>query len=173
MKIQKYIKLTESELVDAISYALGKDANRNKLHKLVKEEILFEDEDDEETESESDSESVDKVTDEQLRIDSLKFSIKIGKLFNKVTPEDMLEISMKVASYLKDHQVGTDYDPAQAGDEPTKSSDEKEEESVEVEETPEGENFEVEDIEDIQEPDGEESESANEESFTIPDEFIL
>lgn len=164
MKVKKYLHINESQLVDIMSLIVGKN-NTVPIKKLT-EDIILEDDDDEE-ESDASADNVDKVTDEQLRIDALKLSIKISKLMNKVTPEDMLEISSKVASYLKDHKVGTDFVPDQAGDEPTKEEQPEETEEVEVEETPD--EFEI----DLEEEPAPESENTNEDNFVIPDEFIL
>lgn len=185
-KERKFV-LNESQIMDVVNYAYRKFGYRpaKKIDESIFDDFKFLNED-EDTEAANDptEEKVDKVTDEQLRVDSLKTAVKLARLMNKVTPEDMLEISTKISAYLKNHQVGTEFVPEETPEVPLENDDDtsddddvedvddntSEEASENVE--PDVEEFIIDD--DDEEPsDEDESEEANESGSDIPEEFIL
>ena len=182
------IKRNKHKVAEEVGGILGKYAK--KVNEDIYKDIRFltedEDADPDNEEATEDAKKNEKVTDEQLRVDSLKIAVKLSRLMNKVTAEDILEISTKVAAYLKDHQVGAEYVPAEDPDAPAEGDENVEEvEDEETEEvvddengdeteedtTEETEEFTVPD-EDVEDNDEEESEGADEEEFVIPDEFL-
>ena len=192
-KKERKIVLTESQLGDVVDYAFMTYGSKKKVPKNLFETKLFDEykflneaeEDDDDDEPIEDESKKDKVTDEQLRIDSLKIAVKLSRLMNKVTAEDLLEISTKVSSYLKSHQVGTEYVPEDDGTTPLENKDEKNsEDNLENSDVP-GEDidanneFTLDDVsldgdEDVEnDSDEDESEEANEAGSDIPQEFIL
>ena len=123
------------------------------------------------------------VSPEQLRIDSLRLALKVIKLFDAVTAQDLLSVSSKISDFLINHKVGDDYDPNMLGS--GNDADESEEESEDYpndseEPTEEEDNFEIpedEDDEDLNiddlDDEDEEGEAENEASSEVPNEFFI
>ena len=101
------------------------------------EEALFEEGDN----------AVDAMTDEELKIESLKIATNIAKLMSGVTPEDIVNIAETVAKFIKD---------GASGSLETSSSDEDAEEPVIDEEPEEQKDFEETEEEPTEEPEGDE-----------------
>ena len=162
----------------------------NRKHFDFEVESLLEDESGGMQQDQPSSDSSSTLTDpkevspEQLRIDSLRLALKVIKLFDAVTAQDLLSVSSKISDFLINHKVGDDYDPNMLGS--GNDADESEEESEEEypndseEPTEEEENFEIpedEDDEDLNiedlDDDDEEGEAENEASSEVPNEFFI
>ena len=162
----------------------------NRKHFDFEVESLLEDESGGMQQDQSSSDSSSTLTDpkevspEQLRIDSLRLALKVIKLFDAVTAQDLLSVSSKISDFLINHKVGDDYNPNMLGGE--NDADESEEESEEEypndseEPTEEEENFEIpegEDDEDLNiddlDDEDEEGEAENEASSEVPNEFFI
>lgn len=93
--------------------------------------------------------AVDAMTDEELKIESLKIATNIAKLMSGVTPEDIVNIAETVAKFIKDGANGSLE---------SSSSDEDKEEPVIDEEPEEQKDFEESDEteEPTEEPEGDE-----------------
>ena len=48
------------------------------------------------------------MTDEELKIESLKIATNIAKLMSDVTTDDIITIADKVSGFIRDHQIGSD-----------------------------------------------------------------
>ena len=57
------------------------------------------------------------MTDEKLRIESVKLATSIAKLMNNVTPEDIIKLSGIVADYIRSNGNTGDLEAAPAEDE--------------------------------------------------------
>lgn len=66
----------------------------NESSKLFEDNELFE----------ADSEN-DKMTEEDLKIESLKIATNIAKLMSDVTTDDILTIATKVADFIRNHEI--------------------------------------------------------------------
>jgi len=62
------------------------------------EEELFEDTDDISSEKQ--------MSEEDLKIESLKIATNIAKLMSDVTPDDIIQIASKVSDFIKNHEIG-------------------------------------------------------------------
>ena len=164
----------------------------NRKHFDFEVESLLEDESGGMQQDQPSSDSSSTLTDpkevspEQLRIDSLRLALKVIKLFDAVTAQDLLSVSSKISDFLINHKVGDDYDPNMLGSGNEADADESEEESEEEypndseEPTEEEENFEIPEdeddedlnIEDLDDED-EEGEAENEASSEVPNEFFI
>lgn len=70
---------------------------------------LFEDDEPNET---TEQEPVDNgMTDEELKVESLTLATKMAKLMSNVTPDDMFTIAHTIANFIKNHNIGSEYDP--------------------------------------------------------------
>ena len=161
----------------------------NRKHFDFEVESLLEDESGGMQQDQPSSDSSSTLTDpkevspEQLRIDSLRLALKVIKLFDAVTAQDLLSVSSKISDFLINHKVGEDYDPNMLSGE--NDSDDSEEESENYpddseEPTEEEENFEIpegEDDEDLNiedlDDDETEGEAENEASSEVPNEFFI
>ena len=161
----------------------------NRKHFDFEVESLLEDESGGMQQDQPSSDSSSTLTDpkevspEQLRIDSLRLALKVIKLFDAVTAQDLLSVSSKISDFLINHKVGDDYDPNMLGS--GNDADESEEESENYpkdseEPTEEEENFEIpggEDDEDLNiddlDDEEEEGEAKNEASSEVPNEFFI
>jgi len=47
----------------------------------------------------------DKMSEEELKIESLKIATNIAKLMSDVVPEDVIKISEKVAEFIRNHEI--------------------------------------------------------------------
>ena len=187
MKKNRTITLNENQLATVINMSFDMFGSKPKKH--VNESGLFDEfkflgeseEDEQDDRAEEPESHVDKVTDEQLRIDALKIAVKLSRLMNKVTAEDMLEISTKVASYLKNHQVGTEYVPDEESmpmeDESENPEDNEVADETDVESDDNGDEIEDVEMDDTPEEftidDEDEEESADESSMDVPEEFVI
>ena len=164
----------------------------NRKHFDFEVESLLEDESGGMQQDQPSSDSSSTLTDpkevspEQLRIDSLRLALKVIKLFDAVTAQDLLSVSSKISDFLINHKVGDDYDPNMLGSGNDADADESEEESEEEypndseEPTENEENFEIpedEDDEDLNiddlDDEDEEGEAENEASSEVPNEFFI
>ena len=161
----------------------------NRKHFDFEVESLLEDESGGMQQDQPSSDSSSTLTDpkevspEQLRIDSLRLALKVIKLFDAVTAQDLLSVSSKISDFLINHKVGDDYDPNMLGS--GNDADESEEESENYpkdseEPTEEEENFEIpggEDDEDLNiedlDDEEDEGEAENEASSEVPNEFFI
>lgn len=103
------------------------------------------------------------MSDEDLKIESLKIATNICKLMNNVLPEDIIEVAEKVANFIKNGGGELSADDT-VSEEPAPEEESDFEEVTE--ETPEGE--ETEDFEEDFETD---EESENEESAEEEENF--
>ena len=161
----------------------------NRKHFDFEVESLLEDESGGMQQDQPSSDSSSTLTDpkevspEQLRIDSLRLALKVIKLFDAVTAQDLLSVSSKISDFLINHKVGDDYDPNMlgGGDDADESEEESEDYPNDSEEpTEEEENFEIpedEDDEDLNiedlDDEEEEGEAENEGSTEVPNEFFI
>ena len=161
MEPKKYYNLKETELFDSDNF-------------------LTEGEDDEEENSSSQEQSR-RVTPEQIRIDSLKLALKIIKMFDKVTAEDLLNVSSQVSSYLINHQAGSEYEPddikLSADNDESAENEEGDADESNIDEDninlDDMEDFNIEDDEEENAQPSEDNEETNEFSNSLPDEFTI
>lgn len=73
------------------------------------------------------------MTEEELKIESLKIATNIAKLMSDVTTDDIITIADKVSGFIRDHQIGSDdssnTNDSTVGDELELPSDENTEEN--------------------------------------------
>ena len=159
----------------------------NRKHFDFEIESLLEDESGGMQQDQSSSDSSSTLTDpkevspEQLRIDSLRLALKVIKLFDAVTAQDLLSVSSKISDFLINHKVGDDYDPNMLGggndadeseseDYPNDSEEPtEEEENFEIPEDEDDEDLNIDDLDD----EDEEGEAENEASSEVPNEFFI
>ena len=159
----------------------------NRKHFDFEVESLLEDESGGMQQDQPSSDSSSTLTDpkevspEQLRIDSLRLALKVIKLFDAVTAQDLLSVSSKISDFLINHKVGDDYDPNMLGggndadeseseDYPNDSEEPtEEEENFEIPEDEDDEDLNIEDLDD----EDEEGEAENEASSEVPNEFFI
>ena len=80
-----------------------------------------------------------KMTEEELKIESLKIATNIAKLMSDVTTDDIITIADKVSGFIRDHQIGSEETKSEESDiaadlelpSDEESSEEKPEESSE------------------------------------------
>lgn len=164
-----------------------------KIFNNVKESELFDNDDFLlEADNENEDEQEKRVTPEQIRIDSLKLALKIIKMFDKVTAEDLLSVSSKVSSYLINHQAGDEFNPADFDLDDNNSDDSEETEDVESDDfnLDDVDDFTIEDdeptepqkeeseeseteSEDTEDDEPEDEEETNEGDGLLPDEFVI
>lgn len=150
--------------------------NFKKYQQKMQESKLFDDEN-VLVEADKNEKSEDGLTDEELREISLDIAIDISKLMEKVSPDDILDISRDVAKYIKFHVIGEEYEANKM------NKPEREDEEVERPVDSEAEDFDILDDIDDEEPEEfeieddeeapEDSEETNEQGNVISDEFII
>lgn len=149
--------------------------------KYIKESELFDDKiitegEDEEVSNADNLES--EVTDEMIRIDSLKLANKVCRMIDSVSIEDMINVASMAERFLRDYVPGCDIEEILG----LKSSS-KEDES-EKEEEPSDEDINIDDLDDFTIEDDEEDnkedkdeedkdDNTNETSSEVPDQFII
>ena len=167
MKQKSNIILNESELFDDDNFIIEDDAPNQGGQQ------------DNGQQNQQQAEMKDEAMDEQqLHIESLKIATKIAKLFDQVTPSELLEISDKVYKFIQHQNTSGEWDPTYGFDTDENSG------SADEEETPEdveAEDFDLDDVEDIT-PDEEaeenkdeedkEAETADETAGEIPDDIF-
>lgn len=159
------------------------DKYNEKYLKLLDEMSVLNEADDENEESQEENK---RVTPEQIRVDSLKLALKVIKMFDKVTAEDLLSVSSKISEYLINHQAGNEYDPTdlQLDDNAESNEDETAEDETQDNVEFDDEEFTIDDepedteapAENNDEDDSEESsedEETNEGEGILPDDFII
>lgn len=109
----------------------------NECEDLNEDEALLEDilNEDDVNESAEDK----KMTEEELKIESLKIATNIAKLMSDVTTDDIITIADKVSGFIRDHQIGSEETKSEESDiaadlelpSDEESSEEKPEESSE------------------------------------------
>ena len=115
------------------------------------------------------------MSEQELRVESCKMAAKIAKLFDEVSPSDMLEIADTCYKYIKYQQTGAEYDPTFGLDDAEKSDDENDEDENEDQtdnKDEESEDFDI-DLSDVEkDEDDEEKEASNEGGDEIPSDFL-
>lgn len=79
-------------LKEALKYA---DGMQEKLFEAEENNVL----------TEAEETADDKMTDEELKIESLKIATNIAKLMSDVTTDDILTIATKVSDFIRNHEV--------------------------------------------------------------------
>lgn len=115
-------------LNEALHYINEAQRTLKEEDEVLTEDELFEDDDD--TESSAEQETEKKMTEEELKIESLKIATNIGKLMSDVTPSDIIEISSAVADFIRNHEIGSE---SKDNDSEDLESNEDEEESEDKE----------------------------------------
>lgn len=168
MKKKSNIILNESELFDDDNFIIEDDAPNQGGQQPN-------DGSQQNQQSEKKEEAMD---EQQLHIESLKIATKIAKLFDQVTPSELLEISDKVYKFIQHQNTSGEWDPTYGFDTDETSG------SADEEETPEdidAEDFDLDDVEDTTpEEEGEggkdeednEDETADETSGEIPEDIF-
>jgi len=74
------------------------------------------------------------MTEEELKIESLKIATNIAKLMSDVTTDDIITIADKVSGFIRDHQIGSEETKSEESSDiadelelPSDESEEKEE----------------------------------------------
>ena len=57
-----------------------------------------------------------KMTEEELKIESLKIATNIAKLMSDVTTDDIITIADKVSGFIRDHQIGSEETKSEESD---------------------------------------------------------
>ena len=167
MKQKSNIILNESELFDDDNFIIEDDAPNQGGQQ------------DNDQQNQQQAEMKDEAMDEQqLHIESLKIATKIAKLFDQVTPSELLEISDKVYKFIQHQNTSGEWDPTYGFDTDENSG------SADEEETPEdveAEDFDLDDVEDItpeeeseenKDEEDKEAETADETAGEIPDDIF-
>ena len=167
MKQKSNIILNESELFDDDNFIIEDDAPNQGGQQ------------DNGQQNQQQAEMKDEAMDEQqLHIESLKIATKIAKLFDQVTPSELLEISDKVYKFIQHQNTSGEWDPTYGFDTDENSG------SADEEETPEdveAEDFDLDDVEDItpeeeaeenKDEEDKEAETADETAGEIPDDIF-
>ena len=166
MKQKSNIILNESELFDDDNFIIEDDAPNQGGQQ------------DNSQQNQQQAEMKDEAMDEQqLHIESLKIATKIAKLFDQVTPSELLEISDKVYKFIQHQNTSGEWDPTYGFDTDENSG------SADEDETPEdveAEDFDLDDVEDITPEEAEENkdeedkeaETADETAGEIPDDIF-
>ena len=149
--------------------------------KYIKESELFDDKiitegEDEEVSNADNLES--EVTDEMIRIDSLKLANKVCRMIDSVSIEDMINVASMAEHFLRDYVPGCDIEEILGLKSSSKEDEsEKEEEQSNDEESTENsdEDINIDDLDDFTIEDDEEDkdENTNETSSEVPDQFII
>ena len=93
--------INEEDLLE-IEELMNRESSDEDMENMLEEAELFEDED-------PDAISDDEVmTEEELKIESLKIATNIAKLMSDVTPEDILSITNTVSDFIRNHEIGGD-----------------------------------------------------------------
>ena len=156
---KKYIK--ESELFDDKIITEGEDAEVSNADNLESE-----------------------VTDEMIRIDSLKLANKVCRMINSVSIEDMINVASMAERFLRDYVPGCDIEEILGLKSSSKEDEsEKEEEPSDDEESTENsdediniddlDDFTIEDDEEDNKEEKDEDDNTNETSSEVPDQFII
>ena len=167
MKQKSNIILNESELFDDDNFIIEDDAPNQGGQQ------------DNGQQNQQQAEMKDEAMDEQqLHIESLKIATKIAKLFDQVTPSELLEISDKVYKFIQHQNTSGEWDPTYGFDTDENSG------SADEDETPEdveAEDFDLDDVEDItpeeeaeenKDEEDKEAETADETAGEIPDDIF-
>jgi len=167
MKQKSNIILNESELFDDDNFIIEDDAPNQGGQQ------------DNGQQNQQQAEKKDEAMDEQqLHIESLKIATKIAKLFDQVTPSELLEISDKVYKFIQHQNTSGEWDPTYGFDTDENSG------SADEDETPEdveAEDFDLDDVEDItpeeeaeenKDEEDKEAETADETAGEIPDDIF-
>lgn len=155
--------------------------------KYIKESELFDDKiitegEDEEVSNADNLES--EVTDEMIRIDSLKLANKVCRMIDSVSIEDMINVASMAEHFLRDYVPGCDIEEILGLKSSSKEDEsEKEEESSDDEESTENsdediniddlDDFTIEDDEEDNKDEEDEVDNTNETSSEVPDQFII
>ena len=152
--------------------------------KYIKESELFDDRiitegEDEEVSNADNLES--EVTDEMIRIDSLKLANKVCRMIDSVSIEDMINVASMAEHFLRDYVPGCDIEEILG----LKSSSKEDEPSDDEESTENSdEDINIDDLDDFTIEDDEEDnkeekdeedkdDNTNETSSEVPDQFII
>ena len=157
--------------------------------KYIKESELFDDKiitegEDEEVSNADNLES--EVTDEMIRIDSLKLANKVCRMIDSVSIEDMINVASMAERFLRDYVPGCAIDEILGLKSSSKEDEsEKEENQSDNEESTENsdEDINIDDLDDFTIEDDEEDnkekdeedkdDNTNETSSEVPDQFII
>ena len=155
--------------------------------KYIKESELFDDKiitegEDEEVSNADNLES--EVTDEMIRIDSLKLANKVCRMIDSVSIEDMINVASMAEHFLRDYVPGCDIEEILGLKSSSKEDEsEKEEEPSDDEESTENsdediniddlDDFTIEDDEEDNKEEKDEDDNTNETSSEVPDQFII
>lgn len=120
-ELQKFIE--EQMLPKKVNESVSNDD-------LLTEEDLFgtssnlneEDENLNEDEDVNESAEDKTMTEEELKIESLKIATNIAKLMSDVTTDDIITIADKVSGFIRDHQIGSS-DSGSSSEESSENSD--------------------------------------------------
>ena len=155
--------------------------------KYIKESELFDDKiitegEDEEVSNADNLES--EVTDEMIRIDSLKLANKVCRMIDSVSIEDMINVASMAEHFLRDYVPGCDIEEILGLKSSSKEDEsEKEEKQSDDEESTENsdediniddlDDFTIEDDEEDNKEEKDEDDNTNETSSEVPDQFII
>ena len=155
--------------------------------KYIKESELFDDKiitegEDEEVSNADNLES--EVTDEMIRIDSLKLANKVCRMIDSVSIEDMINVASMAERFLRDYVPGCDIEEILGLKSSSKEDEsEKEENQSDNEESTENsdediniddlDDFTIEDDEEDNKEEKDEDDNTNETSSEVPDQFII
>ena len=155
--------------------------------KYIKESELFDNKiitegEDEEVSNADNLES--EVTDEMIRIDSLKLANKVCRMIDSVSIEDMINVASMAERFLRDYVPGCDIEEILGLKSSSKEDEsEKEEEPSDDEESTEDSNediniddlddFTIEDDEEDNKEEKDKDDNTNETSSEVPDQFII
>lgn len=101
MKKKLFEAINEEDLLE-IEQLMNRESSDEDMENMLEEAELFEDED---PDAISDDEL---MTEEELKIESLKIATNIAKLMSDVTPEDILSIANTVSDFIRNHEIGGD-----------------------------------------------------------------
>lgn len=101
MKTKLFEAINEEDLLE-IEQLMNRESSDEDMENMLEEAELFEDED---PDAISDDEL---MTEEELKIESLKIATNIAKLMSDVTPEDILSIANTVSDFIRNHEIGGD-----------------------------------------------------------------
>ena len=124
-------KFIEEQMLRKNDKPINEDLSVNENGELQEDELFEEDA----NESAEDK----KMTEEELKIESLKIATNIAKLMSDVTTDDIITIADKVSGFIRDHQIGSEETKSEESDiaadlelpSDEESSEEKPEESSE------------------------------------------
>lgn len=122
-KEKNYNVLYESDkkFEDLIEYL---DVENDKLAEVIEEEDEEEDLPALDEDIDEDADEPEKLmSEEDLKIESLKIATNIAKLMSDVTTEDILEISKKVADFIRNHEIGQIDSVSNSNDESSDDTD--------------------------------------------------